>query len=102
MSSHYLTAPSPWDLNPSESLVRTALLSARLYADAQMNPLLTYRGWGTMPILDAVQVLIQDGIRDKLGAERAVTRWPTRLRVAGALGNLAYGNLDGASLAARR
>jgi hypothetical protein len=81
----YDEVAKPWTRNPTKSLVRGALLSARLYADAQADPLVPYGGWGTMPILDAVQILIEDGIR----RENADTRWPTRLRVATALGQAA-------------
>jgi hypothetical protein len=78
-------------------LVRAALLSARFYADAQTNPLLPYGGFGTMPIGDALDILIKDGKQDQEAfasgesdVAKGVTRWPTRLRVAAAMGNIAY------------
>jgi hypothetical protein len=86
-------------------LVRGALLSARFYADAYVNPLLPYGTFGTVPIDAALRVLIDDGNRalvDEKGQpnvdeKRSVTRWPTRLRAAGAIGSVARQQLNTAN-----
>jgi hypothetical protein len=58
-------------------LLRGALLSTRLYADALETPVLRYGGIGTMAIEDALGLLIEDG-----RADHGQTPWLTRFRLA--------------------
>jgi hypothetical protein len=62
---------------PGRPLIRGALLSARLFADALETPVLRYGGLSTMPIEDALDILKLDGT-----AERSRTSWLTRFRLA--------------------
>jgi hypothetical protein len=77
--------------------VRSALLSARLFADALEDPHLRFAGIGTMPIEEALEVLAEDGRR---GPGGAWTQSLTRFRVAGALKELlvAPGDVEAARM----
>ena len=82
--------PEPGDLDnvtPPEaamnkSVVRSALLSARLFADARGHSQLRPEGPGVMDIKQALATLIEEGSSP---AEQRLCPWITRLRIAGGL-----------------